>query len=83
MQQQKPSAVGERTTGQTEDCMDTKKIVIDGTEMAAHSHRWKTGTCGYMCLGKIYMDGRKYQVSVSLYEIGSKDQSHAKKGGGK
>ncbi len=44
----------------------------DGTVMAK-AHGFKTGSVGYRAMGKVTLrDGKRYQVSVQMVEIGSK-----------
>lgn len=39
------------------------------------SNPFKSGSLGFYAGGKIVHDGKRYQVSVSIVEIGSKPQS--------
>lgn len=35
---------------------------------------FKTGSRGYLAMGKVTIDGKRYQVNVQAIEIGSKPQ---------
>jgi len=44
-----------------------------GTEKLSAEHRtFKTGSVGYWAGGKVTLNGKRYQVSISIVEIGSK-----------
>ena len=41
-------------------------------EIEASSKPFSSGSCGYFAAGKVVIDGKRYQVSCSVVEIGSK-----------
>ncbi len=38
----------------------------------AQAHVFKTGSTGYLALGKVEINGRRFQMSCQVVEIGSK-----------
>ena len=47
-------------------------ITIDGQNLVADERTFKTGSRGYWAGGKVVLNGKRYQVSASVVEIGSK-----------
>lgn len=43
--------------------------------LQANPKNFKTGSTGYYAGGKIVLDGKRYQVSVSVVEVGSKPKA--------
>ena len=51
------------------------KISIDGTEFPLHltaERTFKSGSKGFFANGKVVIDGKQYNVSFPVVEIGSK-----------
>lgn len=47
----------------------------DVASLTAKSKQFSTGSVGYGCYGKVEIDGKRYQVSCSMVEIGSKPKA--------
>ncbi len=48
------------------------------TMMTAQPKEFKTGSRGFYAMGKIEIDGKRYQAQVQLVEIGSKPKEEKK-----
>lgn len=44
-------------------------------ELVTKEKKFKTGSRGFMAFGKIHVNGKRYQVTGNLVEIGSKNGS--------
>ncbi len=40
-------------------------------------HSFKSGSTGYLAMGKVEIDGKRYQVNCQIVEIGSKPNGKA------
>ena len=52
-------------------------VVLNGETVAfidPEPHVWNTGTDGYMGLGKVVINGAKYQAKFDLFRVGSKNE---------
>lgn len=47
-------------------------INIDGQIIIATEKTFSTGSKGYHGVGKVFLNGKKYQVNTMLIEVGSK-----------
>ncbi len=45
--------------------------------LLAQPHTFKTGSRGYLAIGKLELDGKRYQCSLQLVEIHSKPNGKA------
>ena len=64
--------------------MNSTVITFDGGQiLVADTREFKTGSRGYYGSGKIVIDGKRYQVSCNVVEIGSKPGSEVKAKNGK
>lgn len=57
--------------------MDGVEIEIKGTKagFALNEKDFKTGSKGFQAIGKMEVQGKRYQVNCMLVEIGSKPKS--------
>lgn len=58
-------------------------VTIEGSQLVAVAKEFKSGSRGYWAGEKVVVDGKRYQVSLSIVEIGSKPSAEAKSGKGK
>ena len=63
----------------TEQSLPIVILTIDGSQnvpMGVKAREFKTGSVGYYAWGKItHPNGKRYQVSMNLVEIGSKNRN--------
>lgn len=50
----------------------TVEIKVADQKLLADARTFKTGSRGYWAGGKLVLNGKRYQTSISLVEIGSK-----------
>lgn len=53
-------------------------VSIDGQTIVAGAKQFSTGSTGFHGVGKIVLDGAKYQVNVQVVKVGSKPQAATK-----
>jgi hypothetical protein len=53
-------------------------VKIGDQSLLAEHRTFKTGSKGYWGGGKVVLDGKRYQVSMSIVEIGSKPKPKGK-----
>lgn len=59
-------------TGDKGDIVDNVNVSVEGQTVIALPRTFSTGSTGYQASGKLVLDGRRYQATILLVEIGSK-----------
>lgn len=57
-------------------------VTIEGSQVVANAKTFSSGSRGFWAGEKVTLDGKRYQVSLSIVEIGSKPAAPAKTGKG-
>ena len=52
---------------------------FDGQLIVMNDKIFSTGSTGYHGVGKVFLDGKKYQANVMLIAVGSRPQTKSKK----
>lgn len=50
-------------------------VTVEGSQLVAAAKDFKSGSKGFWAGEKVVIDGKRYQVSLSIVEIGSKPTS--------
>ena len=55
--------------------MENLNVKIEDQTLVAERKEFKTGSRGFYAGGKVFIEGKKYQVSLSIVEVGSKPKA--------